>query len=252
MVPAYRPSAAAVSAGTTWRRSAIGRTPRSAGRRHRRPTAARSRRPCACSEAECRRSRSAIPSPAMNTSSASVCVALPVSIATVMPSLRGDLEQRVTHDRADDRAAKHGRPAAELDVPSPRARTPARHRRTSPRSRSRRRARVAAQSRARRRGCSPPARSRRARRPTRAGRRQRVAAPRARVDADPVVERAREHAAVRQRLRRPVEHDRIPGPHELEGAPRGRRRRCRPAARPTRARPRAARRRPREPRRRPS
>ena len=33
---------------------------------------------------------------------------------------------------------------------------------------------------------------------------------------DPVVERAREHAAVRQRLRRPVEHDRIAGPHELE------------------------------------
>ena len=107
-------------------------------------------------------------------------VALPVSIATVMPSLAAIVEQRVADDRADDRAAEHGRPAAELDVSAPGRGTPVRRPRRSPRSRSRRPARAAAQSRARRRGCSPPARSRRARRPTRAGRRQRVAAPRGR------------------------------------------------------------------------
>ena len=36
------------------------------------------------------------------------------------------------------------------------------------------------------------------------------------VDPDPVVERTREDAPVRQRLGRPVEHDRVAGPDELE------------------------------------
>ena len=94
------------SEGTTTRPPTTERTPRSVAMWRRRPRAARSRRRCACSAAECRRSGLRLPDLHRRCRRHRCSVECPDSIVSGIPAAARDGEQSVSDDRADHRAAE--------------------------------------------------------------------------------------------------------------------------------------------------